>query len=648
MIYDLPVKAQEKCIKIPFNVNIESDIITITPTDNNIKHHIILCNMMFGIINIPILFPLVFNIVNKELVSDLFYIFNIMSSNHEFDYIYCLLEGIYINTGIRYTLYKNMNLSDLINVLKLNTNNEMVDNSINIMLNKIFYRVNKYINFCLALINDNNVNISQTSKLTQIINNIKNHKVLFYGTILTIEEHIEHIKDRTLLLKKKQYFFDDGNKLIKIFNKDIENKSFLTSYPNKYNTPLANYITIPNLINHIILNEYKNLFEICCKILYKKKLDIHSLINEILFNDNYDKIILVETNKDILYSYLINQISFNTFKKYTADNFDHILLNKMIDAYTYPISYDKKSLNNVFIKLLYYCFKHSDNINKIQINQKIKYILLFFIKFNKSLCDNDFDIINSNKIYSDIIIYNIMKIIIFNNMDYLIKNINCIKKRFIENIIIINIMNNLSWKNLSKQLNYLQYIINMKDQAKDIIIQEGKINRIYTYNMDNRLKKIILDPLVMFNYMKKQVDFHKWLVISHNMYSKIFYNMISLKDDDIVQLSKILYYYSKIIVQNMDDKYYKKFLYNVKNNNRLVLFNDRINIRFKDIFKNININLGYMARDIMNDENISITMSDEEDNIISKLKRKYYKYKGKYLEVRTSDTKSDYNMLKVE
>ena len=99
MILNLPVKALEKCIKIPFNIIIESDTITISPTDNNMKHHIILCNMMYGIINIPILFPLVFNIVNNEIVSDLFYIFNIMSSNHEIDFIYGLLEGIYNNTG---------------------------------------------------------------------------------------------------------------------------------------------------------------------------------------------------------------------------------------------------------------------------------------------------------------------------------------------------------------------------------------------------------------------------------------------------------------------------------------------------------------------------------------------------------------------
>ncbi len=79
---------------------------------------------------------------------------------------------------------------------------------------------------------------------------------------------------------------------------------------------------------------------------------------------------------------------------------------------------------------------------------------------------------------------------------------------------------------------------------------------------------------------------------------------------------------------------------------KLVLFNDRINIKFKDIFRNININLGFLARDIVNEEIISVTISEDvNDNnsnfsidTVHKLKKKYYKYKGKYLEMKMSET----------
>jgi hypothetical protein len=50
-----------------------------------------------------------------------------------------------------------------------------------------------------------------------------------------------------------------------------------------------------------------------------------------------------------------------------------------------------------------------------------------------------------------------------------------------------------------------------------------------------------------------------------------------------------------------------------------------------------------MARDIINEETISVTISEnyntinDDSNTISKLKRKYYKYKGKYLEMKITN-----------
>ncbi len=162
--------------------------------------------------------------------------------------------------------------------------------------------------------------------------------------------------------------------------------------------------------------------------------------------------------------------------------------------------------------------------------------------------------------------------------------------------------------------------------------------------MDNRIKKIIIEPLVMFNYLKKEEDFYKWIYNFKEDIPKIFYNMINLNNSDYKTLAKILYYYSKIQNQSLNDEFYRKLLGVLKMNSYIILFNDRINIKLKDIFKNININLGFLARDIINEENISVTITEDidEDNelydTINKLKRKYYKYKGKYLEMKMSET----------
>jgi hypothetical protein len=103
----------------------------------------------------------------------------------------------------------------------------------------------------------------------------------------------------------------------------------------------------------------------------------------------------------------------------------------------------------------------------------------------------------------------------------------------------------------------------------------------------------------------------------------------------------------------MEDEYYKKLLFILKMDTKLVLFNDRINIKFKELFKNININLGYLARDIVNEEVISVTISEDINTFgnnstvnidtIHKLKKKYYKYKGKYLEMRMSSVNENNN-----
>ena len=104
--------------------------------------------------------------------------------------------------------------------------------------------------------------------------------------------------------------------------------------------------------------------------------------------------------------------------------------------------------------------------------------------------------------------------------------------------------------------------------------------------------------------------------------------------------------------QDLKNKSYLSFLRACKNNNKLILYKNRINLKIKQYFYFIKtqINLGYLAKHLTWNKTSKIILTDDSDNIESeeiknlnkKLKvttKKYYKYKGKYLKLK-SDTSS--------
>jgi hypothetical protein len=649
-IIPLPVKVYEKCNDIMFTVEINKNIIIITPFQSphnkntvTMLQHIVLCNNEYGINLIPILFPLTFMIIKNELVCDMFYLFKTLSGNSKTDFIFNLIESINNKFGYSYNLYTDMNIVNLINVLQLHNNNENTDEIMENTLNKMFYRINRYINFCIAIMSQAHININQGSKIILIINIIKQSRILFYGNYMTVEEHIEHIINPKLLRKKRTYFYEKDGKILKVQYNDMY-KDYLSAYPSRYN----NHININTLIDTLITSNYRLLHNITANVLYKKKPDMVTLLEQYIFDNNVDllyNLCFTLTHNNLLQP--VNDI--NIYIKISYDKFvekinkyDENVLNVLLNNYTFPISYDKRELNDNFAKLLYYCFIFHNTINFIAINSKAKQLLIMIVKFYTSIKDNKIDVIYNSKYYTDTLLYTVIKILIFNDTYKLINKcdshiLDIIKNKFMENIIVIQILNNISWKTLNKQIDYFKYLVSMKDLCKDLILMEGKLNKQYVMCMDTRLRKVIMDPLQMLNYLKTENDYYKWLCEFRNLICNIFNNMIILEDDDYMRLSRMLYIYSKIKNQSMEDKYYRKLIYHIKENNRLILFNDRINIKLKELFKNVNINLGYLARDIVNMETFTITESSEMDDItstINKLKRKYYKYKGKYLEMK--------------
>ena len=118
-----------------------------------------------------------------------------MSSDNDF----CtkLISGINNFYKTKYRLVDNT--IDIL-TLKLKTMNDNNDyTSVDNMMNKIFFRTNKYLNFCLTIMAlGKDTNISSDSKIAHIINSIKQMKVNFYGNTMSIDEHIEHIIKKNL------------------------------------------------------------------------------------------------------------------------------------------------------------------------------------------------------------------------------------------------------------------------------------------------------------------------------------------------------------------------------------------------------------------------------------------------------------------
>ena len=139
----------------------------------------------------------------------------------------------------------------------------------------------------------------------------------------------------------------------------------------------------------------------------------------------------------------------------------------------------------------------------------------------------------------------------------------------------------------------------MKVSHGQLFIVDGKINRhIINSTMDNRLKKIIIDPLAMFSYLKTEGDYLKWMISFKDNVKRIFYKLIELDDNDYKKLSNIIYLISKVSIQNLEQNEYKMLIESMKQNTHIIMLNDRINIKIKDIFKNNNLNLGFLAKHI--------------------------------------------------
>jgi len=452
------------------------------------------------------------------------------------------------------------------------------------------------------------------------------------------------------------------------------------------------YFYLPNLeINFdiIIFNLIKSK-EVYEEIFEKTNLKIEKIhtnkILEYYYDDNECSLIYMrkffENEFDDLTILSRNNYSITFFdyiiQKYSSNIEDITKIYKILfDNYSYPIKQNK--LTNSFDFILYFSLINLDNIikditaDKIFIENNINELIPFKVKtlfynliqfFYSIIKKNNYQILYFNqKFFNDYLHRCVLKNILFSdknsksnltNLLFLSKiNPNQKEKIIIilkNTLLCIDVANRLTWNNLPKKLGYLEIFYN----NKDLLITIDKLNKnIFNDTLDTKLKKVIENPFEMFKYLKKEKDYIKWIRFLGPLNLELFYTPISLSTDELKHLGILLYLLNNIEEQNIKESSYITFINYAQKHNKLILDNNRINLKIKEYFNYIKcaINLGFLAKHLtFNFNDIKLDDDSEKNTEISKtqdylklkeeikkITKKYNKYKSKYIMIKNSE-----------
>jgi hypothetical protein len=625
----------------------------------------------------------------KEILDEKFNLSKIIHDN----YLECItLENIKNITNLHdfiSTLWFNINIIKLLCIWTLikfqnisNKNIKDISSNYNIPkkilvlsnnLRLIKYNLSLNIEHSMTLIDYLNHNFNSSIKLLDIKPNNS-----YYLLINKYENSTTEIVDTNIhnLDKVIKIFIKKITKNIIILNDDkniiFENYKWYYFHPN---IKIDNeYIYYQTFINQDFTSELiKNLLNLDLvhskKIIeyYSKDFNISNLVSlsnifsylKTCFQD-FD-ILKLNSYSDGFFEYITKKYSNN------EDNKIYEILSILFNNYNYPLKNTRHDLDNIFDQIIYFSLYNNKfifvnnkvyetyellhpNINCV-IPSKLKNLYINLIKGITQIINNDFETITYNqKFYSDYLHRNIIKILLSNNnhlSNNLIKNlistinINKFKSIISTNILLADICNKLTWTNLPKKLNYL----NIFYKNHDIVHFQDKINKnIIPDNFDIRIKKVIENPFEMFKFLRKEKDFIKWTKFISDKLIQLYYIPISLSSDDFELIGKLIYLLFNINEQNIKDPSYINFINFCNLNNKLILDSNRINLKIKEYFTSlkININLGFLAKHLTWDKE-SITFEEisnldkTPDVLALEMKlhiatKKYYKYKAKYLE----------------
>jgi len=645
MIIKLPLIQNDKFYDEFFYLEIENDYVKIIPYDKGFKlAKIHLCNMYSCQELIPVIFPMYFHRVGNFLISNNFMELQLLSDSSQDDFL-SVLEKYLKDKKFRLIkineINSKINLDNLLNNIYNNSNSKYENiaffiinfyNKINFVLNYIIYR----------LYTDNSLFLNK--KIKDIFNYINSININFLGINDSFSEHLNERLKTNVVLKKNKYYFNKLHNIIVKYNND---KSFTDIFGNNIvvsNNELEYYCNnfesikskdnlfiklLTNkslLINYIIKKMYKNCDEYLSIYKYFEKENNEDLLVLRKMNINLEKI-------DDNFSFIIGQniiikniVNLETFIKIVKKkNFCYEFYIELIESV--KKYYLLKDISLIYLKIIYYSNKFYDSIfidNNIdqtifrKIDYKNKSTYLYFMMLLLHSKSNNISRYFYDFKCNNYLIFNIMSEFI-NNIELFkdIKNVNFIKDHYHEYFTVHKVINLISWKNIKNKYSYFNYLI---PKYKNINISNNKIKKIYN------------NPHSFFNYLKKEKDYIAWSKILDDKIQNIYTNNINLQKNDYYKIGKLIYLLHKVKNQDLSNKNYKIFLDYANKNNKLILFNSRINLKIKDIYMDNEINLGYLAKYLCNNTSNKIDLNIPNENIqMINLSNKYYKYKTKYI-----------------
>ena len=694
MIIKLPVCIEDKILFNNFllektNNRIILKVYNRTYEDKIVKLKVPLCNNFEGISYIDLFFPLQMNIVDKKIIFNNFFQKIFLSENDlDIDFFIILERNLIKEFQIDFLKKTDLILyekriwkywSDYDDIIL--TNNEIYK--------KLWETIQLYFNFSLFLIfmkpdftNKTIYDYLKTNglekKIMNIANIVKSLKFsIFSSNEYCFNEHYMRLsKENAKLSELKigfKYFVKnlEGNKFFQIEVSDINNNVIHTENNQAFifdNYEWYFYISNINF-DIIMFNAIKN-NKIYEELFEKTNLKIEAIhgkkILDYYFNDDESSLIYFRklfpeeySDFEILKRGKYSNIFFNYIvQKYTSKEEVVSILTILFNNYTYPIKQNRCDRN--FDHILYYSFYHIEKIyvdDKIEsailevlpMKLKILYYNLISLFYQIVVNDNFQFLINNQKFYTDYLHRTIIKIILYNHKlltsafialklstVQITKIISIIKNT----LICVDICNRLTWNNLPKKLHYLT---NLYDNKDILFIGYGdKFNKnIIPEGYDSRLKKIIEKPFEMFKFLRKEKDFIKWTRFISNNLNNLFYTPLSLSSEDLLHLGKILFLLVNVQDQNVKDESYLRLINYCQKHNKLILDNTRINMKIKENFPflKININLGFLAKHLTFNYEGPILLEDDLEatqdlmklqELLTKVTKKYQKYKLKY------------------
>tara|TARA_B100000768_G_C11281289_1_gene378774 strand:- start:300 stop:2264 length:1965 start_codon:yes stop_codon:yes gene_type:complete len=642
MIIKEIVKINNKLEEIYFLIKEDSDFLNIILLENQITSKLIeipCVNKYDAIYFMNIEFPLKFKKIEFDKKT---YILNERFMEHCFKTSKMKLDFLTnILTKKKYHIIseielENNNFHKLVfqNLIELEKDQT---NLYNFQLNKslfILYLIKNYTNKSIKQSQFSNF---ITKKDILYTNLLKNYKISFkQSALLSIDTHIKIIFNNQKKIAPCYYFLANNQKFRKVFVNKINSKNIEV---------LVNNDTDIISLENIQLYFYPpKLYKICT---------INDLFSDIIKEFTKIKHIYINRDKNNVEDIIKKPQPFCE------------LINDEFKKYSFPIKYNRRTLDKVFENIIYISIINLDKCivmidNKLYLHpeiitnipSKVKTLYFNILKIFYQSKNNNFESIYFNtKLYVDSIHFEVLKIIcerktILNklqqsyNLEKIINNFKLINKlRFAANLI--------NWKNIPKKTSIFSILL----KNKNLIFYKDRINKnILSDTCDNRLKKIIRDPLDMFKYLKTHNDYIRWINIIESDISKIYYNQFNVSSEDYIFLGKIMYRINNVTDQTFSNKSYNDLLAIAKKHKNLIIDNYRINIKIKEYLSNPNLNLGYLAKHINSSYNDPTSFSSEDSEVLklknklNQVNEKYYKYKNKYHKLKTlTNTETVYN-----